>query len=478
MLLVLLSYGLLSSTELDGSPKILWFIESNPSSRDDLAFASCIVKDYVVIVGKSGRVEYRFKSNGSLAFYYSAYYPVARSAEGALDCISIGESTVVVVGNFYVSALGLRGGRTAFYSSDMLRTAVTYDSKYTYGEDVPIYVGGSDTLKSPYVFRVDKFYVSRHPTKISLSFLGESYKSKGLPGYNSTVLSLDINAKTGHLWLVGVALNKDEEKWWIEVINKDTLTLIRTVDLNIPGSATGVTSDFEGNVYIVGSRGTIVKLNSEGRLIRKVEISNASLSKILSSNNALLVLGHEKIEDYYRHVLYVFDLDLNLIGKYVLSANVKANSYFLIGKAAIENNMLYVAGVNDKPGDLQLAIYSIALPAVIITTTTTTITETVTQTIIQTRTMTETTTQTQTTTKTMTQTTTETRTLTETKTMTQTLTQTLIETNTLFQTRTITETKTETVTRTHEIIPVMPLLVASIAFIALIALVAMLLIRR
>ncbi|MDM7275858.1 MAG: hypothetical protein P3X22_007095 [Thermoprotei archaeon] len=192
------------------------------------------------------------------------------------------------------------------------------------------------------------------------------------------------------------------------------------------------------------------------------ELPGGSHSKLLFYDEALLVLGSEKVSKYYRHVMYVLDLDLNVTGRYILSADVEADSYFTIGKASIENSILYVAGINKRPGNFQWTMYSIALkPQLLTVTVTTTITETKTETVRET--MTTTITKTEPKTETTTQTTTRTVTALETKIMTTTQKETVKTTETLEVTKEI--TKTETTTR--EIIPTTPLVAASIALIVL-----------
>ncbi|MFN4046081.1 MAG: hypothetical protein ACK4H7_01915, partial [Acidilobaceae archaeon] len=308
-------YGLTSYSLPEISPSILWFVESNPSGLDDSAQASCLAGEYVVVAGSDSspgnsqfRVEARFKSNGSLVFH--VVRDLSSDNEYLSDCVSVG-GRVFVVGakpepippkaymavldvdsrDFSIKELGWFG----------LSSSIAYDGSY-------VYVGGGDAdlSKLLLVFRVDKFDPS------SLSRVAY-YKSGGLSEHHSAVVGMGINVKTGHLWLVGVARKDSTDRWWVEVIDRGSMRLVKSVDLNIPGWATGVTSDSEGNVYIVGDRGVIVKLDSEGRFVKRVERPGAAFYKILFYEGALLILGHEKTANYYRHIVYVFDLDLNLI---------------------------------------------------------------------------------------------------------------------------------------------------------------------
>jgi len=149
-------------------------------------------------------------------------------------------------------------------------------------------------------------------------------------------------------------------------------------------------------------------------------------------------------------VLYVHDTDLNLVKRYVLSERVDANSYFYIGRPALEGNNIYVAGyIYDlDPGVIAyaLSIEGVTATTTVTTTPTTATTITTAVTITLTTTTTVTTTVTEVNTVTVSVPITVTITTTTRVTTTATAYTTIIATTTIPILSTVTETLERTVT--------------------------------
>jgi hypothetical protein len=306
-----------------------------------------------------------------------------------------------------------------------------------------LYVGGGDLRGLNLVFRIDKLDGSL--ARVS------SYKSQGLSGHHTVVAGIAFNKVTGHLWAVGVARNDTGDRWWIEIVDPQSMALVKSIDPRVPGVAITALADDEGFVYVVGDRGHVVKFKPDGSIALNVELRGFTPMKGALIGGYLVIAGHEMSGGYYRHTVYLLDKDLGVRGKSYISENVNADSYLTPGRMWVEGSRLYIAGMDREPGNYRWTIYALELVGVTQTTTTTTtvtVTTTVTTTVTQPTTTTYTTTTTTTRITTTTDTKTTTVTETQTTTQTQTTTTTAISTTTVTQQQTITLTTQTTLTTT------------------------------
>ncbi len=429
------------------SISVLWVAHSNPSDGDDSAQATCVLGDILLVFGFDSspgdfqfRIESRSASSGVLLGVWTRN--PGSGNETLIDCTVmngyayVAGATITVPPKAYVlkvdSSLNVEVKDLGW-----IGLSSTIESSGSY-----LYVGGGDLRGLNLVFRIDKL-------DSSLSRIA-SYKSQGLSGHHTVIADMAFNKVTGHLWAVGVALNESGDRWWIELVDPQSMAFIKSIDPKVPGTATVVLADDDGFIYVIGDRGYVVKFESDGGIALRVELRDFTPTKGAILGDLLVIGGHEQSNGYYRHTIYILDKDLNVKGKSYLSEGVNADSYLLPGRMWVEGVNLYLAGMDREPGNYRWVVYSLKLVGVEQTTTitlTVTTTTTTTHTVIQPTTITSTVTVTTTTTNTMT--TTATKTITTTQTYETTITTTITTTHTVTQptTTTYTITREQTVTQ-------------------------------
>jgi len=433
---------------LGGVPgvNVVWVVSSNPSGGDDSAQASCVLGDLLLVFGFDSqpgdyqfRVEFRSASTGALVGVWTRN--PGSGNDTLVDCTIMASyayatgATVTIPPKAYVlkvdSSLNVEVKDLGW-----IGLSSTIESSGGY-----LYVGGGDLRGLNLVFRIDKLDGSL--ARVS------SYKSRGLSGHHTVVAGIAFNKVTGHLWAVGVARNDTGDRWWIEIVDPQSMALVKSIDPRVPGVAITALADDEGFVYVVGDRGHVVKFKPDGSIALNVELRGFTPTKGALIGGYLVIAGHEISGGYYRHTVYLLDKNLSVRGKSYLSENVNADSYLTPGGMWVEGSRLYIAGMDREPGNYRWTIYALELVGVTHTTTTTvTVTTTVTTTVTQPTTTTYTTTTTTTRVTTTTDTKTTTVTETQTATQTQTTTTTAISTTTVTQQQTITLTTQTTLTTT------------------------------
>jgi hypothetical protein len=427
---------------LGGVPgvNVVWVVSSNPSGGDDSAQASCVLGDLLLVFGFDSqpgdyqfRVEFRGPSTGALVGVWTRN--PGSGNDTLVDCTIMASyayatgATTTIPPKAYVlkvdSSLNVEVKDLGW-----IGLSSTIESSGGY-----LYVGGGDLRGLNLVFRIDKLDGSL--ARVS------SYKSQGLSGHHTVVAGIAFNKVTGHLWAVGVARNDTGDRWWIEIVDPQSMALVKSIDPRVPGAAITALADDEGFMYVVGDRGHVVKFKPDGSIALNVELRGFTPMKGALVGGYLVIAGHEMSGGYYRHAVYLLDKDLGVRGKSYLSENVNADSYLTPGRMWVEGSRLYIAGMDREPGNYRWTIYALELVGVTQTTTTTT---TVTATTTVTTTVTQPTTTTYTTTTTTTRITTTTDTKTTTVTETQTTTQTQTTTTTAISTTTVTQQQTITLT--------------------------------
>jgi hypothetical protein len=431
---------------LGGVPgvNVVWVVSSNPSGGDDSAQASCVLGDLLLVFGFDSqpgdyqfRVESRSPSTGALVGVWTRN--PGSGNDTLVDCTIMAGyayatgATITIPPKAYVlkvdSSLNVEVKDLGW-----IGLSSTIESSGGY-----LYVGGGDLRGLNLVFRIDKLDGSL--ARVS------SYKSQGLSGHHTVVAGIAFNKVTGYLWAVGVARNDTGDRWWIEIVDPQSMALVKSIDPRVPGVAITALADDEGFVYVVGDRGHVIKFKPDGSIALNVELRGFTPMKGALIGGYLVIAGHEISGGYYRHTVYLLDKDLGVRGKSYLSENVNADSYLTPGRMWVEGSRLYIAGMDREPGNYRWTIYALELVGVTQTTTTTT---TVTVTTTVTTTVTQPTTTTYTTTTTTTRVTTTTDTKTTTVTETQTTTQTQTTTTTAISTTTVTQPTTTTTTVTQQ----------------------------
>jgi hypothetical protein len=144
----------------------------------------------------------------------------------------------------------------------------------------------------------------------------------------------------------------------VEILDLD-LNLIKVIKKDDIDIARAISFDEEGNAYIGGDY-FIAKYDKDGNEVATKEIPY-EIAKITYIKGYLFIGATEKIQNRFRHVLYVYDKNLNLIDRVILSHDVNATAIFNIGRMAFDGKNLYIAGYDNEPGNQRWVVYSISI---------------------------------------------------------------------------------------------------------------------
>jgi hypothetical protein len=337
------SINILSITQQDTKNltlKIRWRVHSEPSSYGSLAFAVCEAGDYIYVFGgSSARLEIKHKSSGALIRVWESF-----SFVELVDCVITNGKIYVVdrYWNILVFDSNLRLPKLLMKERRDLGGWATSINFF----DNHIYIAGFYTKGIPdFRWRVEKWVAD------NLAIVKEYMDP--YPSQNSAT-DIKVNPITKQLWVTGV----ENEKFRVEILDLD-LNLIKVIKKNDTGLASTVDFDENGYAYI-GGDGFIAKYDKYGNEIKLRKIAYF-VYKLLYASGFLYVATEEEEGGYRRHVLYVYNKDLNQIERLVLSQDIDANADFWYGKMAFDGKNLYIAGSDCKPGYSRWTIYSISL---------------------------------------------------------------------------------------------------------------------
>ncbi|MGQ9596110.1 MAG: hypothetical protein ACUVUS_01800 [Thermoproteota archaeon] len=248
------------------------------------------------------------------------------------DCTIIGERLYAVGAaysandsNWVIAVLDLNLGLLNYVNlTETSGAAIT-----TISDSEFLYIAGIGTAEFNLGLRIKKMRLS------DLSMVKEYVSNLSNVSY---AYDISINPVSNQIWVVG---NIDSEKWRIEILDKD-LMQIKSVETDIGSSATSICFDKEGYSYVAGDGG-VVKLNRDGEEVKRY-IQPVLFVKTLFLNNRLYAASGEYIGNYSRQVLYVFDRELNLLNKTVISSGMDTDTMFLMGKMVSDGENIYAAG--------------------------------------------------------------------------------------------------------------------------------------
>jgi hypothetical protein len=356
--------------------RVDWVALSNPTRELDHATAVCEAGDLIYVVGVQGfafdsrgaylRVEMRFKSNGSIAGYWSpGFDPLA-------DCVIVGDRLYAVswssAHGIMVSDLNLnfpvivipRGYRSEFGGG---LTAITSHGNH-------LYVAGFERVGEAYRWIVLKLDAG------NLAFV-KKYTSNATS--RSEVYSIAVNPVTRHLWVVGGQFFPlyFASGFRIEILDLD-LNLVKVISGDNRSAALTIGFDEDGYAYLGGVRlvseynmsGFIARYDVNGNKVALKEMPGRMVYKLLYSNGYLYVTT---IEYHFEErtgmprsklTLEVFDKNLNDIGRLVLEENAIILP-IPFGKMAFDGRSLYIPGskIVESEGEWEglWAVYSISI---------------------------------------------------------------------------------------------------------------------
>ncbi|MBO3833406.1 MAG: hypothetical protein FGF51_08535 [Candidatus Brockarchaeota archaeon] len=320
--------------------RVNWLVEANPGFFFDVAFSTCEKGPHIYVAGfdsSSGsgalqmRVEKRLKSDGSLVGNWT-YMP---SEYGGLlyDCVIAGDRIYAAGAVYSVNESGwmvLVLDLDLNLLSIVNLTTIPGAAISAFCDQEFLYVAGISTTG---------FSEGVHVRKMRLSDLSlvKEYSSN-LSDVNYAY-DIALNPLSNQIWVVG---NVNSEKWRVEILDKD-LNLVKYLETDIGSSATSIGFDEDGYSYVVGDGG-ILKLSGDAGEVKRY-VQPVLFAKTLWLGNRLYVAGGESVGDYIRQVLYVFDRELNLLNRTVISMSMDADAMFLMGKMVSDGENIYVAGL-------------------------------------------------------------------------------------------------------------------------------------
>jgi len=337
------------------------------SEGRDYAYGTCIFGDYLAAVGEADwrpTLVLLDRSTGEVVRKW-----IGEDLDCFYNCFLVGNVLYAVSteGAIYAFDKDLnllskaRGPSSSWFSS------ITYDGEYLYiGGNIwkDINLDGENELI---------WYIEKRTKSLELISHKELYT---LDWKYGDLRDLGINPATGELWAVGgysVKTNNEYKDHTLLVIFDKELRELKRTDYPKDseyylGYLHGISFDNIGNAYVgswsevakyVGGWGGVAKLDKYGNVLKVNKGVDAK--KITFINGFVYAFGNVHIDNYWRHVLYVLDSELNIIEKYVLSENVDADSCFWLGRQCFDGKNIYVAGFDCALGNYRWVVYSIAV---------------------------------------------------------------------------------------------------------------------
>jgi hypothetical protein len=351
---ILLSHYIPTVEAQDLTIKVNWRVHSNPTDSNDIANAVCEAGDYIYVVGEQdqsvarsdARIEMRFNSNGSLvkAWTSKGFYKL-------FDCV-VTNNKLYVIGypwDLLVFDLNLR-------LLSFERKFISYENVFIASSiqayDNHVYIGGTKITKANnFLWRIEKL-------RIENLTLVKEYTSEPSLG-NGTVATIEVNPVTKQLWAAGAYYKEGKGFLFkVEILDLD-LNPIKVIKKDDVDATYAISFDEEGNAYIGGYK-FIAKYDKNGNEI-KIKKVPYYVAKISYIKGYLFIGATEDIQNLFRHVLYVYDKNLNQIEKIVLSLDINKDSELYPGKMIFDGKNLYIAGYSYSGLDTEWVIYSISI---------------------------------------------------------------------------------------------------------------------
>jgi len=346
---------------------IIWIQRNNYSSFDDKPYATCLIGDYIYVVGYDKsmfnamfRIEKRSKFDGSLAKVWT-YNPSTALDDLLLDCVVVEEKLYVVgTKSMFTTYSGFELGKlvVAVLDRDLNLLKIVEGPDYTYGSSITsdgkyIYVGGIQRVGA-----YSKWYIEKRDLDLNL-VISKTYGFK-YDDVSDQLYSLRYNPVTGTIWAVGSG-----DAWWSIVILDTNLDIVKQVQVTLGGSATSITFDEAGYAYVAGVGVTsdknvvgIVKYGPNGDTLYSVYGYYGSKIAYVNGDIYLIYANPGK------HIVYVFNKFLKQQKTLFLNNNTGCSSADSMGKISSDGTAIYFAtticrSVAPFIEDTEWVIYSI-----------------------------------------------------------------------------------------------------------------------
>jgi hypothetical protein len=356
LFLIVPTHTPLAEAQIPAVIKINWRAYSDPTGYNDVAYSVCESGDYIYVVGSQdfprfARIEMRNKLNGSLVKEWTS------TEFFELSGCTISEGKLYVVGMSFI-ILESDSVRTslAVLEFDLNLNLLSFKRKNFEGMVCDIlsynnylYIAGweREATKGDYQWRITKWRAK------DLTVVKEYASNPSLE--DDLTCDIKVNPITKNLWAVGV---EEYNKFRIEILDLD-LNPIKVLKKDEKIQFYGIDFDEEGNAYIVGDS-FIAKYDKDGKELAAKKIPYYA-AQLMYIKGYIYVAAGEYIENFFRHALYVYDKNLNLIDRVILSYDVNAHAIFSTGRMAFDGRNLYVVGTDNWQGNERWVIYSISI---------------------------------------------------------------------------------------------------------------------
>lgn len=345
--ILLLNFLLNPIFYIRASEELLWSMQSNPSILDDRPFATCLIEDYIYVVGYDRktvnaqlRVEKRHKYNGSLVKEWS-YNPSSILDDILYDCTVVNNRLYVTgVINMFSTYGGFESGKLfiAILDKDLNLLKTAEGPENTYGisiesDDAYIYVGG--VQRSGIYLR---WYIEKRD--LDLNLITSKVYTFERPDNSDYLYSISLNPVTNRLWAVGSI----DAIWWGVTILDKNLSILRIVKSDVSGSAMSVTFDDAGYAYVAGIG---VKSDKSVVGIIKYDPSGSEVKRIPNYYGSKAFYANGDVYVFYvnpsRHVVYVYNRELLLRKTIVLNNSSGCDSSYTMGRVSTDGMTIYFA---------------------------------------------------------------------------------------------------------------------------------------
>jgi hypothetical protein len=338
-----------------------WFSFSNPSPLDDYPFATCVISDYLYVVGSDTtrishgfRVEKRLKNSGELVKVWS--YNPTPGDDILFDCTTLDERLYVAgieMSIAFPRVVDTARPVVAVLDQDLnllryvklnisgLAMSITTDGSY-------IYVGGyyfQGPDRGWFIAKLDK---DLNTVKLAL------YNPSQIDDY---IYQIRYSEADGRIWIVGTYNALYVAVAYVDPSLSQDPTIL---SLGITGAATSITFDDHGNKYVAvyGSMGGrfvgLLKIDSSNRLVAySSNYVGSSIAWVWGYLYAIYTGDAVKVT--------VLDENLNTVTSYTVNESTRCGISFTLGSIAYDERSLYFATPLCPSGDSGWGIYSLNL---------------------------------------------------------------------------------------------------------------------
>lgn len=338
-----------------------FLLEEDYSQGIDIAYAVCIHRDVVYVVGSTG---YRMFIDGVSISNGSRLFSWRSDWIGELyDCIIVNSSLFVVgvkkndygVNRWFIglfdTELNLVMWRESHDNGVALSIAYGYGYLYIAGYGSIVANNYSDIVWI--VERVNRDDIYEYIYVVSNPSRGGDIAS-----------AIEVNPVSGDIWVVGT--NGGKRTWRIEVYNRD-LVHISSRDLEVPNYPYSIVFNSLGNAYIAGTS-HVAKINRDLNIIEKIGIGGAiKKATLYNDTHLVLVIQHSDEYGIQNHYIYILDDDLDIVDTMCVTCGRNYSAYIDRGRVALMGRELYVAGYGARSSGRYLMntfiiVYAVSIP--------------------------------------------------------------------------------------------------------------------